>query len=408
MISIEEALKIIETHLPTLPHETVELSEAAGRILAETIAAPEPAPRYDNSAMDGYALRYEDVAGCAKEQPISLRLVGESRAGVPFAGRVGVGEAVRISTGAMVPSGADTVVRLEDAEEEDGVVRILACQRQGQDIRFRGEEFAAGDPLLAKGTFLGPAQLALCAAVGIERLTVHPRPRIALLVTGTELAPAAGRPVAAHQIRDSNTIMLAAAVREAGGRLVLARHIDDDPEATAAAIGEAAEQADILLCSGGVSVGRHDHVKEAALVNGFRQGFWRIRQKPGKPLFFAYQDHRLLFGLPGNPVSAFICFFHYVRPAVTALAGRAFGHPVVKAVAGTEISCRGRRPTLLRVSLDKGEGAWRAFPVTRQGSHMLTSLTTAQGYALVQPGTGIAAGEQMKVVVFNQTLCCEG
>ncbi len=401
MISIDQALEIIQAHLPDLPGERVPLDEAAGRILAETITAPEPSPRYDNSAMDGYAIRHADAAGCTSDRPASLRLVGESQAGVPFAGRIGAGEAVRISTGAMVPPGADTVVRLEDTEEREGRVLVFACRRKGQDIRFKGEEFAAGEQLLARGVFLGPAQLALCAATGTATVAVHPRPRIALLVTGRELAPAGDGPVAGHQIRDSNTIMLATAVREAGGRLLLARHIDDDPAATAAAIGEAANRADVILCSGGVSVGRHDHVKQAAAANGFVQGFWRVRQKPGKPLFFAHQDGKMLFGLPGNPVSAFICFLHYVRPAIAALAGRAFAHPLVTAVAGSEITCRGQRPNLLRVRLDKGKPPWRADPLPRQGSHMLTSIAAADGYVLVQPGERIAPGERLEVVVFD-------
>ncbi len=408
MITIDEAIAIIKEKLPPPRTAVVPLAEAAGRVLAEAVRAPEPSPRYDNSAMDGYALRYDDVAGCTKERPAVLRLVGESQAGVPFAGRLGAGEAVRISTGAMLPAGADTVVRVEDSEETDGVVRIVACRKRGQDVRFRGEEFDTGDQLLAAGVRLAAPHLALLAAVGIERVPVYQPPRVALLVTGTELAAPGGTQVADHQIRDSNTIMLAAAVAAAGGTVVESRRVEDDWDATVAAIGAAAGAADILLCSGGVSVGRHDHVKAAALEIGFEEGFWRIRQKPGKPLFFASSGDRLLFGLPGNPVSAFMCFVHYVQPVIAALCGRPFGWPSVSATAGEDIGNRGGRPVLLRVRLAwQTPGGFRITRVERQGSHMLTSLTAADGYVLVQPGERIAAGDRVEVFMFNH-YCHEG
>jgi len=401
MIAIDEAIAIIEQAVPPPRVEEVALAEAAGRVLAEAVQAPEPSPRYDNSAMDGYAVRYDDVAGCTRQRPAALRLVGESQAGIPFDGRLGAGEAVRISTGAVVPAGADTVAPVEETEEEGGAVRILACSQRGQHVRFQGEEFEAGAKLLPVGTRLAAPQLALLASVGIGRVQVFRRPRIGLLVTGTELVAPPGTEIAGYQIRDTNTLMLTTAVTAAGGAVVACHRVGDDRAATAAAVASAAAEADIVLSTGGVSVGRHDHLREAVLAGGFTERFWRVWQKPGKPLLFAYQGDRLLFGLPGNPVSAYMCFVYYVRPVIATLAGLPGGRPTVTAQAAETIENRGRRPTLMRVrSLPSEAGGLRIGALERQGSHMLTSLTGAAGYVLLQPGQRIAAGEQVQVFVW--------
>ena len=400
MISINEAIAIIRANIPASRVEEQPLAQAVGRYLADDVHAPEPSPRYTNSAMDGYAVRWEDVSGLTPEKPVRLTLIGESRAGEPFAGTVGQGEAVRISTGAMLPAGADTVIRLEDTQEEEQGVVIKAAKRQGQDVRHRGEEFALGALLLRRGTRIAAPQAALLASVGIDPVRVFAPCTIALLVTGSELV-ATGSDICDHQIRDSNTVMLRAAIQEAGATLVSCFRVADEPQATAIAIGQA--QADIILCAGGVSVGRHDHVKEAAEANGFAPLFWRVRQKPGKPLYFARKGDTLLFGLPGNPVSAFMCFAHYVRPLIGVLAGRPFGWPTVSAQAVSDIANNGQRPNMIRVRRADApsSGSYGITSAEKQGSHMLTSLADADGYIILEPGQTVLADDRIEMYQYD-------
>lgn len=397
MISIDEAIAIIKENAPPPALAECPLDQAVGRYLAEDLRAPEPSPRYTNSAMDGYGVRWADLGGLTPEHPATLAICGESRAGLPFAGTVGAGQAVRISTGAMLPDGADTVIRVEDTREDGPNVVISAAKKMGQDVRHRGEEFAEGDLLLRQGTRIATPQVALLAAVGLEQVRVFSPGKVAILVTGSELV-ATGAAIAAHQIRDSNMTMLRAAVQESGATMVSCARVSDDRQATIDAIGAAA--AEIIICTGGVSVGRHDHVKEAAEANGFTPLFWRVRQKPGKPLYLARKGRTLLFGLPGNPVSAFMCFAHYVRPLIGALSGRPFGWPTVTARAAEAMANRGGRPNMLRVRMGRDqEGSYTVSSVEKQGSHMLTSLAEGDGYIILEPGQALRAGE--RVVVYS-------
>ena len=399
MISIEDALQIIKNNIPAPTVRECSLAEAIGRYLAEDVLAPEPSPRYTNSAMDGYGVRWEDVCGATKESPAMLRIVGESQAGTPFAGSIRKGEATRISTGAMVAAGCDTVVRVEDTEERNDTVAILAVKKKGQDVRYQGEEFREGDLLLQKGTRIAAPQAALLASVGIQAIRVYKRCEVAVLVTGSELV-SAGETIAGHQIRDSNMIMLQAAIQETGGVLARCLRVSDDAQATREAIGSA--EADIILCTGGVSVGRHDHVKDAAEANGFSPLFWRIRQKPGKPLYFAKKGATLLFGLPGNPVSAFMCFAHYVRPVITALNGLPFGWPTISGEVAAEISNREKRTNMIRVQLTwRPNGGYCITHAAKQGSHMLTSLSEADGYIILGPGQTLKEGERSDVYRYD-------
>ena len=399
MITVNEAFTILQENLPTPRQEVVDLSNAYSRYLAEDIIAPEPSPRYTNSAMDGYAVRWEDVNQSSPENPSSLRIAGESQAGVPYGQSVNCGEAVRISTGAVVPEGADTVVRVEDTGEQNGLVMILSVREQGQDIRIKGEEFQTDDRLLGKGRQLRTRQLSLMAAVGVRDITVFATPKVSLLVTGTELVTSDNDEIKPFQIRDSNKIMLASAVEEAGGSLVSCDHVGDNLNSTVEMLEKiAAEQPDFILCSGGVSVGRHDHVKKAAEKAGFGELFWRIRQKPGKPLFAARRENTLLFGLPGNPVSAFMCFTHYVRPILAFLQGQPLTHESLAARIQDEIANKGKRTNFLRVKVEFAPGK---IPViaqaVKQGSHMLSSITHADGYIIQEPGE-ILKPESLKEV----------
>jgi molybdopterin molybdotransferase len=403
MISIQEALQILEENLPDPRIDTVDLEEAHGRYLAEAISAPEPSPRYTNSAMDGYAVRWPDVMAASQETPVMLKVIGESRAGLPFAGEVKAQEAVHISTGAMLPTGADTVVRVEDTRKPtDAAVEILAVRFQGQDVRYEGEEFSCGDELLCAGTKLSARQLAILATVGHHQVKVFAPPRVSILITGSELASSEATEIKSHQIRDSNSIMLQSVLQEAGAPVHSYSNVEDELQATIDAISKAFNQGvDFILCSGGISVGDHDHVKEAAEAVGFKELFWRIRQKPGKPLFAAQKDSTYLFGLPGNPVSAYMCFVHYIRPLLFTIRGRGMTWKTITAMAGGEIANTGKRTNFIRVKIDKQDGQLpRITDIKKQGSHMLSSIVNADGYIIVEPGTAVNPGEAVNAFLF--------
>ncbi|NOX87935.1 MAG: molybdopterin molybdotransferase MoeA, partial [Calditrichaeota bacterium] len=316
MIAIDEAVRIIKEQAPFTEYERLPLTKALLRVLAEDIFAREPAPRFTNSAMDGFAVRWEDL----QTLPANLSIIGESRAGVPFKGEVKSGEAVRISTGALMPDGADTVIPVEDTEETDGEAIILKAGKKAANVRYEGEEIKAGDLLVSSGSRIYPEHLAVLASQGISEVKIFKAPRVVLLTTGAEVKRFDETPEY-FQIRDSNSPTLAAAITLAGAELISTDHLPDDLNLTIDALKEAAQKADVLILSGGVSMGRHDHVKSAAEKAGFSPIFWKINQKPGKPFYFAKKDKTLLFGLPGNPVSAFMGFVHYIFPLLRFMEG---------------------------------------------------------------------------------------
>jgi molybdopterin molybdotransferase len=403
MISIQEALRILQENLPEARIESVDLEGAKGKYLAESITAPEPSPRYTNSAMDGYALRWSDVVGAEEKSPIALKIIGESRAGVPYGKEVKDNEAVRISTGAMLPPGTDTVVRVEDTRKpSDTVVEVVSVRCQGQDVRYEGEEFCCGDELLSAGTKLSARQLAILATIGHQQVKVFVPARVSILITGSELASSADREIKSYQIRDSNSIMLKSALQEAGAIVQSCSNVEDELQATIDAISKSISQkVDFILCSGGISVGEHDHVKEAAETVGFKELFWRIRQKPGKPLFAAQKGNTFLFGLPGNPVSAYMCFVHYIRPLLFTIRGRGMSWKTITAMAGGEIANTGKRTNFIRVKIDQQDGQLpRITDIKKQGSHMLSSIVNADGYIIVEPGTAVNPGEAVNAFLF--------
>ena len=302
----------------------------------------------------------------------------------------------------MLPAGADTVVRVEDTESSGDQVTIFAVRALGQDIRHAGEEFKEGVLLFRKGDILGSRELALLAAVGVSKVPVFTNPSVSLLVTGTELAPPDATDLKPHQIRDSNSIMLASAVREAGAILRSTAHVKDSLEQTINAVKQAAESGDsIILCSGGVSVGRHDHVKDAALAAGFEELFWKIRQKPGKPLFVCRRKDTLLFGLPGNPVSAFMCFINYVRPVLAELQGVTSINHSITAKATKRVANKGNRTNFIRVTIeDKVNELAVIKEMVQQGSHMLSSIVHADGYIVLEPGEVLEPDDLIEVFLF--------
>jgi molybdopterin molybdotransferase len=406
-ISLDAARARVLAKARTLAAAEVPLGDASGLRLAADVVAAERLQAFDNSAMDGYAVRVADLAAAGADSPVALVVVDESRAGRPAAGAVGPGEAIAISTGAMLPAGAEAVVRVEDTRPGPGSdptprVEFLASPTPGANVRRAGEDVAEGQTVLRAGDAIGPAALGLLAALGVERVACHRRPTVAVLSSGDELVPPGTAP-GPGQIRDSNGTMLAALVAGAGAELHSVGHAADTLAATVAAI-EPALAADAVIVAGGVSVGEHDHVKAAFAELGVAEEFWRVALKPGGPTWFGSRDETLVFGLPGNPVSAFATFTLLVRPALARLAG---GPPdalrTVAALAAPYEKKTGRTEAI-RATLELTAGGWRADPRPHQGSHVLTSLLGAGCLALI-PGDAhrLEAGAEVEVEILDPT-----
>ena len=400
MVTIEQAEKLILNKAPQIKSEVVPLPETLGRILAADIIAREPSPLFTNSAMDGFAVRWTDIATAFQGIPIELPVAGESQAGVPYGGEVQAGQAIRISTGAMMPAGCDTVVPIEEIEQTNGHIKILNIRKKYQHVRYSGEEFKAGELLLTKGKLIRPADIALLAMQGIGRVNVTVRPRVVILSTGSELKPYDSAVLQAGEIRNSNSPMLQAAVQAAGGVVTAAFHVDDDRSATREAIDKAAGLGDIIITSGGVSVGPHDHVKEIAQEAGFSDVFWKVRQKPGKPMYAAKKGNTLLIGLPGNPVSAFMCFTHYLKPLIEKTAGQAIKRNTLSANNINDLKNEMDRTHLMRVRLKSDKGKTFFSPLHLQGSHMPTSVAQADGYVVIKPHQLLRKDETAEVFLF--------
>jgi molybdopterin molybdotransferase len=395
LISIDEARRRVLDAVTPLAAEDVPLDSALGRVLAEDVASSIPVPPFDSSAMDGYAV----AAGPASE----LEVVDESRAGHPATVAVRRGTAVRISTGAAVPAGADAVVPVERSEplqpgeaSGNGRVRVPATAT-GENVRYAGEDVRAGDVVLPAGTVLGPAEVGMAASVGRPTLRCARRPRVALLVTGDELTHP-GERLRPGAIYSSNRFALAAQVVRAGGELVLAESVPDTAAGTREALARALEAADVVIVSGGVSVGPHDHVKDALTEHAVEERFWGVRLRPGKPAWFGTHPRGLVYGLPGNPVSAMVTFQLFVRPALAALQGADPSAPRGEAVLDEAVPRNPRRDEAVRVRLRPDRDGWHATPTGEQGSHMLTSMLGADALAFVASGQGeVAAGERVEI-----------
>jgi molybdopterin molybdotransferase len=388
LISIEEGRRRVLAAVHALDTEDVPLPEARGRVLAEDLTSAVDVPPFDSSAMDGYAL----VAGPAAE----LEVIGESRAGHPSERAVAPGVAVRISTGAAVPGGASAVIPVERTSANADRVEVEETA-EGANIRRAGEDLRAGDVVLARGAVLGPAELGVAAAVGRAELRCARRPRVALFVTGDELVQPGGA-LGPGQIYTSNGFALTAQLEDAGAELVLSDTVPDTADATHAALARALETADVVIGSGGVSVGPHDHVKDALRELGVEEHFWGVSLRPGKPTWFGVRERVLVFGLPGNPVSAMVTFQLFARPALAALQG---ADPAARSASATldePVRRNPQREEAVRVRLRHAEDGLHAVTTGEQGSHMLTSMLGADALALIAPGDGeLAVGERVEV-----------
>ncbi len=392
LITIERARELVLAHTHPLGRERVDIQDALGRVLAEDVHAVGDVPPFACSAMDGFAIK-------AGPSARTLRLVGESRAGTPSDQTLHDGEAIRISTGAAVPEGATAVIRQEDTHTNDGqTVTINEAVEPGQNVRNPGEDMHAGTKVLPAGIVLHAAELGAAVAAGLGELSVSRRPTAQVLSTGDELR-APGEPLGPGEIHNSNAPMLVALCTGCGATTPTPQRLPDDRAATEAALGQALEQADVTIVSGGVSVGPHDHVKPALAALGVTEVFWGVSLQPGKPTWFGTVGDKLVFGLPGNPVSAFVTFSLFARPALFALQAAVEDQPLdSEAVLATAVRRNPSREMAIRVRLERLNGSTVALPNGPQASHIVTSLLGADALALIPAGEGDApAGTRVRL-----------
>ena len=395
LLSIEEARsKILELVEPT-PGVRVQIEQAGGLCLLEDIAAPHPLPRFANSSMDGYAVRASDL------DPVRpLGVIGEIRAGDPGEHPLGAGEAVRIMTGAPVPAGANAIVPIEVATERDGVLHVHEVPASAY-VRPAGDDIAQGEVAVRAGTPLGAGELALLAALGVSPVEVRRAPQVACLTSGDELVASDGE-AGPGQIRDSNAVAMDWLVREAGGISTVLPRVPDDPEAVTMALHTAAGEADLVLSAGGVSVGRHDYVREVLERDG-QIALWRVAMQPGKPVLAGRIYGKPFIGLPGNPVSVHVGFEQFVRPVVRKMLGcDDLLRPVSKASLTERITKPPGRLHLVRVRLALEGSRLCATPTGPQGSHIQTSLIGCDGLARFGADeTVLEAGDEVDVEVWR-------
>ncbi|MFB7866355.1 gephyrin-like molybdotransferase Glp [Streptomyces sp. NPDC056069] len=423
--SVDEHLDdILATVAPLEPIE-LQLPDAQGCVLVEDVTVPVALPPFDNSSMDGYAVRVADVAGASEEFPAVLTVIGDVAAGAGGLPEVGPGEAARIMTGAPLPPGAEAVVPVEwtdggtgggaagamrpaaaAPEGAAGEVRVHRPAEARAHVRARGSDVTAGELALAAGTVLGAPQIGLLAAIGRGTVRVRPRPRVVVISTGSELAQP-GEPLAEGQIYDSNSFALAAAAREAGALAYRVGAVADDAESLRAAIEDQLIRADLIVTTGGVSVGAYDVVKEALTADG-EVDFRKLAMQPGKPQGFGMigPDHTPLLALPGNPVSSYVSFELFVRPAIRALMGlrdRPDAHrPTVRAVLKSDraLSSPAGRRQFLRGTYDAESGT--VTPVGGAGSHLIAALAHADALLVVpEEATGVEPGSELEVVLLG-------
>jgi molybdopterin molybdotransferase len=389
----EARARILATMRPT-GVETVALADAWGRTLAAPVVARLTQPPADVSAMDGYALRAADAAAGAV-----LTVIGEAPAGHPFAGLVGPGQAVRLFTGSIVPDGADAILLQEDATRDGARVRVEEAARAGRHIRRKGQDFAAGDVVLPEGHRLGARDIGLAAAANHPWLLVRRPPVVAILATGDEIAMP-GEPVPEGGIVSSNSHALAALVRACGGQPVVLPVVPDDLAALQA-VGDSLAGVDLLVTTGGASVGDHDLVRAGLERSGFRLDFWQIAMRPGKPLMFGALRDIPLLGLPGNPVSALVCAVLFLLPALARLAGREATAPeTTEAVLATPLAANDHRADHLRATLSRDDaGRLIVAPFARQDSALLRALAEAHCLVLRAPhAPALEAGAVVEVI----------
>ncbi len=401
MLEIGEAqVKVLED-IPVLGRERIHILAALGRVLAQDVSAARDVPSGDNSAMDGYCCKHTDIEGASPENPKTLTVIGDSPAGHPYLGPVGPGEAVRIMTGGLVPPDVDTVIMVEDTEAEGDQVKCFQDPGLGAHIRERGEDVKHGEVVLNHGDIIRPPEVGMLATLGHAYVHVYQRPIVAVLSTGDELVDL-DEPFTEGKVICSNTYSLAAQIADCGAiPLSLGIATDDDADQRAR-ISEGL-RADVILTSGGVSVGKYDLVKDTLTQLGMRVKFWKVAMKPGKPLVFGSIGNKPVFGLPGNPTSAMISFEQFVRPAILRMMGhREIFRPLIEAVLTEEIKLRSNRMHLVRCKLFEKDGVMMAVTTGNQSSGALRSMVLADGLIILPPeNQPFQTGDKVKVQLLH-------
>jgi molybdopterin molybdotransferase len=386
LLTFDRAQALVLEHARPLPAEEVAVAAAAGRVAAADVKALVDLPPFPSSAMDGFAVRSGDLPG-------ALRVTGESAAGAPFQGTVGAGEAVAISTGGVVPEGSDAVLPIEYVVTKDNTIETAEVLDVGANVRPRGGDVRGGEVVVARGTLLRAAHVAAAAAAGVASIPCARRPRVAVVATGSELVPP-GRELGHGQVYEANGAMLAAALRAAGAEVLSVETAGDDEQVLRSALARGLG-ADALVTSGGVSVGEHDLVRAVERELGVEEIFWRIAMRPGKPLAFGVRDATLVFGLPGNPVSALVGCELFVKPALRALQGLAEPLPVFEpGRLSQSLRRNGERDQFVRALVRREADGIELDPVRGQESHMIARSSLADALIHVPRGNGeVAAGD---------------
>ncbi|MDX6412836.1 MAG: molybdopterin molybdotransferase [Gaiellaceae bacterium] len=392
LLSLQDALAAILDRAQPLDSEPVPLAEAAGRVVAETALATVDLPPFPSSAMDGFALRSADTPG-------RLPIVAHIAAGMPAPRALEAGEAMGIATGGVVPAGADAVVPIENVVQEDNEVELAYHVGEGDNVRPRGGDVVVGGPVVLAGVRVGPAQIGALAAAGLERVVCTRRPRVAVLATGTELRRP-GQPLGPGEVYEANGLLLAAALAAVGGDVETLPTVADDDAAHRAAL-ERGLAADVLVTSGGVSVGPHDLVRRILGELGVEEVFWRVAVKPGKPVAFGVRGQTLVFGLPGNPVSSLVGAELFVRPALLALQGAASPGPAYfSGRLAAKVRRNASRDEFVRARVTAAGDGVTLEPVTGQESHMIARSAGAGALVLAPRGDGeLAAGETVRYLL---------
>ena len=411
-LSVEEASAHVLAHVRTLGSERVPLREALGRVLAEDAVSRVTLPPWHNSAMDGYAVHAADVELAARERPVLLEVIETIAAGAQPTRAIGVGQAARIMTGAPVPAGCDTVIRVEDTDGGADRVHVFDARDAGKNVRPSGEDVRAGDVALVAGTVLDAAQLGVLASIGMPTVSVVRRPRVAIVGSGDELVDLDqfDEVLAGRRIVSSNSYTLDALVRACGAEPVVVGVAADTPDALRAMLRSAMDaRCDLLLTSAGVSVGEHDHTRAVLAELGATPGIWRVRMRPGAPLGFGMIDHGGMplpwLGLPGNPVSAMVTFELFARPALLRMGGHArIFRRAVTAVLDEPVSTAAPLTHFLRATLrTESDGVLHARLTGPQGSGLLSSMARADALLVVPEGVrDVAAGETLRAIVLRE------
>ena len=401
MISLEKALEIVKREVKVLPSEKVKLLSSLNRVLAEDIYSEFDIPQFNRAAMDGYAVIAQDTTSACLTHPVVLKIVDEASAGIKAKSSVSSGKAVRIMTGAILPEGADAVVMFEDTESEKDEVKIFRSVKQGRNVSFSGEDVKKGEKVLPRGTFIRPAEVGMLASLNKEEVCVVKKPKVAIISTGSELTEP-GDALKEGKIYDSNSFALFSQVVSCGGEPERIGIVPDDEKELLLKVKEALSF-DILLLSGGVSMGKYDLVKEVLGKAGVKMLFWKVAVKPGKPTFFGVRNHTLVFGLPGYPVSSMINFENLVKPAIFEMLGRKnYKRFKIRATLKEEIKNTSNRENFIRVKLIEQEEKYLAYPAPSQKSGVLKSMVWANGIiALPKDVRKVESGKQVLVEILS-------